>query len=102
MYIHRVVTKGVPGLPNQDLTFWDEWLQKPLDSVLITGPNGSGKTTLLKVIAGLWDAFGFWLRGESANFLQYLDEANQEAQIGVRTVLARADAAAIEVRDLVT
>lgn len=101
MYIHRMVTKDVPGLPDQDLTFWDEWRNEPLRSVLFTGPNGSGKTTLLRVIAGLWDAFGSWLRDESANLSQMtIPESARLARLGARAVLSEAGMAAIEIRDL--
>ncbi|MDX2137785.1 MAG: ATP-binding protein [Chloroflexota bacterium] len=54
MYIHRIIIKDVPGIPDRDLVLQNDWLGEPLTSVLLTGPNGSGKTTLLRLIAALW------------------------------------------------
>lgn len=61
MYIHRVITRGVPGLADQDLTFYNTWSDEPLQSVLLIGPNGSGKTKLLRVITALWRRLAHWL-----------------------------------------
>lgn len=62
MYIHRIILRDVHNFDDLDITLYDDVWQKPLNSVLITGPNGSGKTTLLRIIADLWDSFGGWLR----------------------------------------
>jgi ABC-type molybdenum transport system ATPase subunit/photorepair protein PhrA len=71
MYIHRVVLRGLKTSPDRDLIFWDNWMQTPLRSILITGHNGSGKTTLLRVIVALWTSLGEWLRlGKALNIEQ--------------------------------
>jgi hypothetical protein len=57
MYIERVILKGVPGIPDQDLRFYDDWRKEPIKSVLIKGLNGSGKTTILRAISVLWEYF---------------------------------------------
>jgi ABC-type lipoprotein export system ATPase subunit len=62
MYIHRIILRDVRNFDNLDITLYDAVWQKPLNSVLITGPNGSGKTTLLRIIAALWNSFGQWLQ----------------------------------------
>lgn len=72
MYIHRVVLKDVPGIPDHDLTFFDQgWTEEPLKHVLLTGPNGSGKTAILRTITSLWDYVGGVLRGDSQDFNTY-------------------------------
>lgn len=71
MYIHRIILRDVRNFDNLDITLYDELQQKPLNSVLLTGPNGSGKTTLLRVIATLWDNFQWWLRFDIENLVTY-------------------------------
>lgn len=88
MYIHRIVLRDVRNFEKLDYTFTSRWTQKPLDSVLLTGPNGSGKTTVLRVIAALWENFSGWLR------LKKTLNKEQHAQDGV---LLEAGLAAIEI-----
>jgi ABC-type transport system involved in cytochrome c biogenesis ATPase subunit len=91
MYIHRIILRDVRNFENLDLRLWNDWTNKPLDSVLLTGSNGSGKTTVLRVIAALWENFSGWLR-----FQKTLSKF-QQAQKGF---LLEAGLAAIELRDL--
>src|SRR5436190_3935684 len=83
MYIHRVILKGVPGIPDRDLTFFDEWTGKPIQSVLLTGPNGTGKTTTLKMIRWLWRELGAYIVGEDASTRIYANSIDQADLIAV-------------------
>lgn len=71
MYIHRVLLRDVPGIPDRDLIFYDTWNNRPLQTVLLTGPNGSGKTAILRTITSLWDYFGGVLRVANQDFNTY-------------------------------
>lgn len=88
MYIHRVVLKGVPGIPDRDLTFFDEWAEKPITSVLLTGPNGTGKTAILRTITSLWDYLGSVFTHAASTFEFYVHTMHWAGLV------------AIEIRDL--
>jgi predicted ATPase len=80
MYIHRIILRDVKVFESQDLTFWNDWTEKPLARVLFTGANGSGKTTLLNLIAALWGSFEDWLQeGRASNRWPLLKEAGLAA-----------------------
>src|SRR5260221_5772727 len=91
MYINRVILQGVPGVPDRDITFFDDWTGKPLQSVLLTGPNGTGKTTLLRAISSLW--------GKLNNLLRYPNVAWPPDYS--QTVLQSVELAAIEIIGLI-
>lgn len=91
MYIHRIITQGVPGLPDRDIVLFDDWANEPLKSVLITGPNGTGKTTLVQIIAYLWESFGDWLRYPN----------NHPSRKVFHTSLMNSRLAAVEIRGLI-
>jgi ABC-type lipoprotein export system ATPase subunit len=96
MYIHRIIIKDVPGIPDRDLVFQNDWLGEPLTSVLLTGPNGSGKTTLLRLIAALWASLADALIQQSS----VLAEQNTLERLLLR--LRRTSAfIALEIRELV-
>jgi len=78
--------------PDRDLTFYNDWSDEPLHSILITGPNGSGKTTLLRVVSGLWEAFGLWLANRTTMASRFLSSQGN--------LFRDIDLVAVEIRDL--
>jgi len=92
MYIHRIILRDVRNFEKLDMTLRNGWTDKPLDSVLLTGPNGSGKTTILRVIAALWENFSVWMR------LRKALTPSQHAQKGL---LLEGGLAAIEIREFI-
>lgn len=61
MKISHIYTKSVGAIPDDCMSFEDDWDGEIEEKLLLTGPNGCGKSTLLRGIAMLWEAFGHWL-----------------------------------------
>jgi len=57
MYINRIILRDVRNFKHLDITLRNDWTEKPLKSVLLTGPNGSGKRTVMEAIFKLWANF---------------------------------------------